>query len=99
MKKNDCFETLFIFWGQVIQLRDFGGALPNGYLIKRKTALWKQFDRIFSFSPISEIKKVAEMFEYDFWKKFTRGYLGKKYQGFAKWVADCRFSILAGSHS
>ena len=66
MKKNDCFETLFIFWGQVIQLRDFGGALPKGYLIKRKTALWKQFDRIFSFSPISEIKKVAEMFEYDF---------------------------------
>lgn len=66
MWKNDCFETLCIFLGQVIQLRDFGGALPYGYLIKRKTARWKQFDRIFSFSLISEINKVAETFEYDF---------------------------------
>ena len=66
MKKNDCFETLFIFWGQVIQLRDFGVASSYGYLIKRKTALWKQFDCIFSFSLISEINKVAEIFEYDF---------------------------------
>ena len=59
-------KALFIFWGQVIQLGDFGGASSYGYLIKRKTALWKQFHRIFSFSLISEINKVAETFEYDF---------------------------------
>lgn len=54
------------FWGQMISFQDKASSthLILDILVNQKLHL----DRSFNFSQISEITKISETFEYDFWK-------------------------------